>query len=67
MYRVVKPAYGRVLNTQKEVRQHYNNNLDFLILDMLGGGSYINKSDAQKSGVKLEVRYGKRGEKVIIL
>ena len=68
-YIVVKPAYGVTLNSQKTVREHYAANKDFQVLSVVHRpGSYINKTDVEKnSTIKLEARYGKNLEKVMIL
>ena len=66
-YITVKAAYGVALNTQAAVKKHFNDDKDFQILsygpDM---GRYINKPQVQP-GTKLEIRYGKDDEKVMIL
>ena len=64
----VEPAYGVKLNSVKAVKEHFDSGKDFRILDAFTSGSYINKRDVEGLGnVKLEVRYGKNGEKVMVL
>lgn len=55
----VQVAYGRNLKSKKQVQEHYDLNKDFQISDLSNPhkGSYINKSDAEKMGVTLKIRY----------
>lgn len=55
----VKPAYGRNLNSKKEVMEYYNDQKDFQIFGMSSNaGRKINKQDAERFGVfTLRVRY----------
>lgn len=63
----VTPAYGRTLMTQKSVKESWNKGEDFMILSLFhGSGRYINKED-KPSSWKLQVRYGKSGERVMVL
>lgn len=40
-------AYGRQYKTAKEIKEDWDNNKDFVILDVFhGGGTYVNKADA---------------------
>lgn len=68
-YLVVKPAYGRVLNSKKAVREYFNDGKDFQICSLHGcSGTYVSKSECDTDAtLRLEIRYGKRGEKLIIL
>ena len=67
-YITVRPAYGVKLNSQKAVREHFEADKDFEVMDVFyAGGRYVNKADAEKYGLKLEIRYGKNGEKVTVL
>ena len=66
----VKAAYGKELNSEKEVLQHYLDGKDFMILSLHhGAGSYLNCIDCEraKKPISLEVRFGKKGQKVTIL
>lgn len=65
----VTPAYGRVLTTQKDVRESWDKNQDFR---NTATGSYLNRTDiirARDAGrqVSITVRYGKNQEKVMSL
>ena len=63
---VVIPAYGVKLTNKKAISEHYEANKDFVTVG-LNGGKYVNKSDATKFGLTLEVRYGKNLEKLAVL
>jgi hypothetical protein len=66
----VKAAYGKELNSEKEVLQHYLDGKDFMILSLHhGAGSYLNILDCEraKKPISLEVRFGKKSQKVTIL
>lgn len=66
----VKPAYGKELNSEKEVLQHYLDGKDFMILSLThGAGSYLNILDCEraKKPISLEVRFGKKSQKVTLL
>ena len=67
----VKAAYGKELNSEKEVLQHYLEGKDFMILSPLhhGVGSYLNRENCEraKKPISLEVRFGKKGQKVTLL
>lgn len=56
-YVICIPAYGRDYKSSGEVTIAWNNNKDFY---MLARGGYVNKSDAEKYNVAVEVRYNKR-------
>ena len=65
-YIVVEPAFAdSTLNSQKAVREHFDANKDFRILSV-GSSGYVAKRDLPPT-VKMEVRYGKDGTKVMIL
>ena len=67
---IVVNVFGKQLNSMAKVREHYEANQDFLIQSVVHGpGRHINKSDIAKysPGAKLEVRYGRNGEKVMII
>ena len=69
-YIVVKPAYGKELNSEKEVLQHYLDGKDFMILSLHhGAGSYLNILDCERASnpISLEVRFGKKSQKLTIL
>ena len=69
-YITVKPAYGKELLSEKEVLQHYIDGKDFMILSLHhGAGSYLNILDCEraKKPISLEVRFGKKSQKVTIL
>lgn len=69
-YITVKPAYNISLNSEKEVLQHYLEGRDFIILSLFHGfGSYLNLLDCERSKkpITLEVRFGKKGQKVTLL
>ena len=57
------------LNAQKAVREYYVAGKDFIILSVVHGpGRHISKAEVEKdSTIKLEVRYGRNGEKVMML
>lgn len=67
-YIVVKPS-GVVLHSQAKILWHYHENKDFFILSFfLGFGRHINKADCEHYNVeKLEVRYGDRDQKALII
>ena len=64
-------------NTLKQVKVHYDQNKDFVVLsdvsrNLMGGGKYVSKStqaifNSLENGMKLEVRYGKNLEKLTVL
>jgi hypothetical protein len=54
---VAVPAYGRDYKTAKEVREAWANGRDFRIMP---SGQYINKSDADKYNVAVQLRYDRR-------
>ena len=67
---IVVNVFGKQLNSQAAVKKHYDANGDFIIQSVVHRtGSHINKSDLAKfsPGAKLEVRYGRNGEKVMII
>lgn len=68
-YITVTPAYGRVLNSQKEVKEYFESGKDFQTQGIFDIGRYVNKQDLEFYGndIKLHVRYGKRDEKVMII
>ena len=70
-YLQVRPAYGVTLRSKRDILDYYAENKDFQILTLHhpDHGRYINKVDIDKSSdnIRLEVRYGKKGEKVMIL
>ena len=68
-YITCKPFYGKLLNSQKAVREFYNEGHDFIILSVVHGpGRHISKAEVEKdSTIKLEVRYGRNDEKVMML
>lgn len=69
-YITVKAAYGKELNSEKEVLQHYLEGKDFMILSLHhGAGSYLNILDCEraKKPISLEVRFGKKSQKVTLL
>jgi hypothetical protein len=66
----VKAAYGKELNSEKEVLQHYLDGKDFMVLSLHhGAGSYLNCMDCEraKKPISLEVRFGKKSQKVTFL
>lgn len=66
----VKAAYGKELNSEKEVLQHYLDGKDFMVLSLHhGAGSYLNRIDCERASkpISLEVRFGKKSQKVTIL
>ena len=66
----VKAAYGKELNSEKDVLQHYLEGKDFMILSLHhGAGSYLNCMDCEraKKPISLQVRFGKKGQKVTLL
>ena len=66
----VKAAYGKELNSEKEVLQHYLDGKDFMILSFShGAGSYLNILDCERAAkpISLEVRFGKKSQKLTIL
>ena len=69
-YITVKAAYGKELNSEKEVLQHYLEGKDFMVLSLHhGAGSYLNCMDCEraKKPISLEVRFGKKSQKVTLL
>lgn len=64
-YGSLTAAYGRRYNTKKEVETAFNEGKDFM-LHLISGTTYINK-EQYALGVKVEVRYGKNSEKVMVL
>ena len=66
----VKPAYGKELLSEKEVLQHYLDGKYFMILSLThGAGSYLNILDCERSKkpISLQVRFGKKSQKVTLL
>ena len=69
-YITVKAAYGKELLSEKAVIQHYLEGKDFMILSYYhGAGSYLNRMDCERAAkpISLEVRFGKKGQKVTLL
>ena len=68
-YVVCKPFSDKMLNSQKAVREFYDNGKDFIILSVVHGvGRHISKHEVEKDNtICLEVRYGKDGMKVMLL
>ncbi len=65
---VVRPAYGVQLNSQKAVNEHYAAYKDFEIVGLNPvGGKYVSKSECERFGFKLEVRYGQNLTKLHII
>lgn len=60
---VAVPAYGRDYKTIKEVRDAWANERDFRIMP---SGQYINKSDADRYNVAVQIRYDRRTKVIII-
>ncbi len=67
-YIVCKP-FGKGLNAQKAVREYYNAGKDFVILSVVHGvGRHISKREVEADPtIKLEVRYGRNDEKLMML
>lgn len=66
----VKAAYGKELLSEKDVLQHYLEGKDFMILSLHhGAGSYLNILDCERATkpISLEVRFGKKSQKVTLL
>lgn len=66
----VKAAYGKELLSEKEVLQHYLDGKDFMVLSLHhGAGSYLNILDCERASkpISLEVRFGKKSQKVTLL
>ena len=66
----VKAAYGKELLSEKDVLQHYLEGKDFMVLSLHhGAGSYLNILDCEraKKPISLEVRFGKKSQKVTLL
>jgi hypothetical protein len=56
-------AYGRTPQTQAAVQELWDAGKDFQITDFgRYRGSYLNKDDAEREGIKVIVRYGKGAE-----
>ena len=63
----VVPAYGKDFTSQKAIREHFDNNGDFLIQDISSryDGSYVNREDLINFDAPykhLKVRYKKLRE-----
>jgi len=54
IYRTVTPAYGRDYTSARTARADWANDRDFIIQPE---GRYINKSDADKAGLTINIRY----------
>ena len=66
----VKAAYGKELLSEKEVLTHYLDGKDCMILSLVHGpGSYLNIMDCERAAkpISLEVRFGKKSQKVTLL
>lgn len=62
---VLTPAYGRVYTSKAQVLKDYNANLDFICQP---SGRYINREDiARACATHVQVRYGKRLERVMVI
>ena len=68
-YIVCRPFHAKTLNSQKAVREFFAEGHDFIILSVVhGAGRHISKSEVEKDpSIRLEVRYGRNGEKVMML
>ena len=62
-YVVATPAYGRDYKSQKEVKAAWDAGLDFQCQPY---GQYVNKEDAEKLNITVQVRYD-RLRKVMVL
>jgi hypothetical protein len=58
-YLEVVPAYGRDYKNQSEIKADWSANKDFQ--DPFRG-SYLNKSDAERLGIKVLVRYARQSK-----
>jgi hypothetical protein len=61
---VAVPAYGRDYRSAAQVREAWAAGKDFLIQP---SGQYINKEDADRYGVGVQLRYAKRTKVIIIM
>jgi hypothetical protein len=62
----VVPAYGRDYKSRQEVLEAWNDQKDFVIQGLQGGGTYINKQDADRFNVAVKIRYQKKTKALII-
>jgi len=63
------PAYGKDYKSAKEVKEDWEAGKDFVINDIMSpnDGSYINKEDAIKAGMKsVKIRYKKLAQITVI-
>lgn len=60
-YLTVVPAYGRDYTSAKAVKADWEAGKDFQICDMScqNDGAYINKEDASREGITVNVRYAR--------
>ena len=66
----VRAAYGKELLSEKDVLQHYLEKKDFMVLSLHhGAGSYLNRENCERASkpISLEVRFGKKSQKVTLL
>ena len=59
MYISAVPAYGRDYTSKAAVLADWNANKDFQIMDLRMSG-YINREQAAKEGITVNVRYAKQ-------
>lgn len=54
------PAYGRDYKSKKALLEDFHADKDFILADLFhGGGTYTNKSDLIREGIKrVSIRYG---------
>lgn len=60
-YVTVTPAYGRDYKSAKAAKADWNADKDFILQDSTSryNGKPINKADATKAGLTVNIRYGK--------
>jgi hypothetical protein len=65
MYLVLTPAYGRDYKSMKAVKEDWAANKDFSIANP-GYPSYINKQDADREGLSVQIRYNNNLKSIVI-
>ncbi len=61
------PAYGRDYKSQADALKDFNDNKDFMAVDMQRGGGYTNKADLEQMGTdQVAIRYNKQKLKFFV-
>ena len=65
-YFSLTPAYGRTYTTKAQVYEAWDSGKDFVVHSFDGRSTYCNKADLP-IGAKVQIHYGKRNEKSVVI